>query len=60
MDWSKPFSHVEDPTCWQIGETNSDAPIPDGPPVNQSQCLRNSIWFVSMLRRIAGLPQPDA
>jgi hypothetical protein len=19
MDWSKPFSHVEDPTCWQIG-----------------------------------------
>jgi hypothetical protein len=20
MDWSKPFSHVEDPTCWQIGQ----------------------------------------
>src|SRR6267378_4286899 len=19
MDWSKPFSHVEDPSCWQIG-----------------------------------------
>src|SRR5207253_6243966 len=43
MDWSKPFSHVEDPTCWQIGETNSDAPIPDGPPVNQSGAFTGAI-----------------
>jgi len=59
MDWSKPFSHVEDPRCWQIGRTNSDAPTPDGHPSIIPMTEKLDL-VCQHARRIVALPQPDA